>query len=40
MSEQAALALIASVRGKRPLLGTEIVPATLQIRDSTGPAPD
>lgn len=40
MSEQAAMALIASVRGKRPLLGTEIVPATLQIRDSTGPAPD
>jgi LacI family transcriptional regulator len=39
MSEHAALALIASVRGKRPLLGTEIVPAAIQIRESTGPAP-
>ncbi len=39
MAEQAAVALIASVRGKRPLLGTEVVPATLQIRESTGPAP-
>ncbi len=40
MAEYAAVALIASVRGKRPLLGTEIVPAALQIRESTGPAPD
>jgi LacI family transcriptional regulator len=40
MAEHAAVALIAAVRGKRPLLGTEIVPATLQIRESTGPAPD
>lgn len=40
MAQHAATALIASVRGKRPLLGTEIVPAALQIRESTGPAPD
>jgi LacI family transcriptional regulator len=40
MAERAAVALIASVRGKQPLHGTEIVPATLQIRESTGPAPD
>jgi LacI family transcriptional regulator len=39
MAERAALALIASVREKRPLLGTEAVPATIQIRESTGPAP-
>jgi LacI family transcriptional regulator len=40
MAEHAAVALIAYVKGKRPLLGTEIVPATLQIRESTGPASD
>jgi len=40
MAELAATALIASVRDKRPLLGTEIVSATIQIRESTGPAPD
>jgi len=40
MAEHAAVALIASVQGKRALLGTEIVPATIQIRESTGPAPD
>lgn len=40
MAEQAAVALIASVQGKRALLGTEVVPATLQIRESTGPAPE
>lgn len=39
MAERAAVALIASVQGKRPLLGTENVPATLKIRESTGPAP-
>jgi len=39
MAERAALALIDSVRGRRPLLGTEIVPGELRIRDSTGPAP-
>jgi LacI family transcriptional regulator len=40
MAEHAAVALIASIRDKRPLLGTEIVPAKIQIRESTGPAPD
>ena len=40
MAEHAAVALIASVQGKRTLLGTEIVPAALQIRESTGPASD
>ena len=40
MSEHAAVALIASIRNKRPLLGTEIVPAAIRIRESTGPAPD
>ena len=40
MAERAAVALIASVREKRPLIGTEVVPATIQIRESTGPAPD
>ena len=39
MAELAALSLIAAVRDKRPLLGTETVPSTLQIRESTGPAP-
>lgn len=39
MAEHAAVALIASVRGKRPLLGTEVIPATIQVRESTGPAP-
>ena len=40
MAETAALALIASVREKRPLVGTEIVPAAIRIRESTGPAPE
>jgi LacI family transcriptional regulator len=40
MAERAALALIASARDKRPLMGTEVVPATIQVRESTGPAPD
>jgi len=35
MAERAALALI----GGLPLRGTEVIPATLQIRESTGPAP-
>jgi len=39
MAEHAAVALIASVRGKRPPLGTEVIPATIQVRESTGPAP-
>jgi len=40
MAEQAAVALIASVREKRPLLGTESIPATIRVRESTGPAPN
>ena len=40
MAERAALALIASVRDKRPLIGSEVVPATIQVRESTGPAPE
>jgi DNA-binding LacI/PurR family transcriptional regulator len=40
MAERAAAALIASVRDKRPLMGTEVVPATIQVRESTGPVPD
>lgn len=39
MAERAAIALIESMRKKEPLKGTEIVPATLKIRESTGPAP-
>jgi LacI family transcriptional regulator len=40
MAERAVLTLIDSVRGKQPAVGHQIVPATIQIRDSTGPAPD
>ena len=40
MAERAAVALVSSVRDKRPLTGTEVVPAALRIRESTGPAPD
>lgn len=39
MAERAALALINHSRGAAPFMGTEIVPATLKVRDSTGPAP-
>lgn len=39
MAEKAALVLVKSLRGTSPMRGTEIVPATLQIRESTGPAP-
>ena len=39
MAEAAVTALIDSLRRKTPLEGTEIVPGTLKIRDSTGPAP-
>ena len=35
-----AAALWLAQQGKRTLLGTEIVPAALQVRESTGPAPD
>ncbi len=40
MSERAALALIEHSRGNSSLRGTEVLRAALQIRDSTGPAPD
>jgi LacI family transcriptional regulator len=39
MAERAALSLIHSTRRREALEGLEIVPATLTIRDSTGPAP-
>ena len=39
MAEAAVTALIDALRRKKPLEGTEIVPATLKFRDSTGPAP-
>lgn len=39
MAEAAATTLIGSMRRKVLPAGTEIVPATLKIRDSTGPAP-
>lgn len=38
MAERAASVLIESLRKKEALKGTEIVPATLKIRESTGPA--
>jgi len=40
MAERATLALIDDSRGDSTLQGSEIVPATLQIRESTGPAPE
>lgn len=40
MAKFAAVALIASVRNKEPLRGTEVVPSTIRIRESTGPAPE
>lgn len=39
MAERATLALIQHSRGTISLQGTELVPASLQIRESTGPAP-
>ena len=39
MAERAVVALITSIRNKEPLQGTEVVPATIRIRESTGPAP-
>lgn len=39
MTERAAKALIDSSVGKETLTGSEVFPATLQIRESTGPAP-
>ncbi len=40
MAERAAKALIEHSRNRTPVRGTEIVPATLKLRDSTGPAPE
>jgi LacI family transcriptional regulator len=40
MAERAALRLIGDGQGDARRVGTEIVPATLQIRESTGPAPE
>ena len=39
MAEQAALALIEDSGNGAPLRGAEIFPASLQVRESTGPAP-
>jgi LacI family transcriptional regulator len=39
MAENAAMALIGRSRNDSPLRGIEIIPSTLQIRESTGPAP-
>ena len=39
MAERAALVLIDNAREESPLQGAEIVPATIEIRESTGPAP-
>ncbi len=40
MAETASLALIDGARGKPHAPGLEIVPSEIQIRESTGPAPD
>ena len=40
MAEQAALRLLGNVRGESVPEGRAVVPASLQIRESTGPAPD
>jgi LacI family transcriptional regulator len=39
MAERAALALIEGPHRSEPLRGTDVVPATMRIRESTGPAP-
>ena len=39
MAERAALVLIGNAQEESPLQGAEIVPATIEIRESTGPAP-
>jgi LacI family transcriptional regulator len=39
MAERAALVLIGNAHEESPLLGAEVVPATIEIRESTGPAP-
>lgn len=40
MAEKAAMALVKGPRKYSSVGGTEVVPATLQIRESTGPAPE
>jgi LacI family transcriptional regulator len=40
MAERAALSLIQSTRRREALEGMEIVPATLTVRESTGPVPE
>jgi DNA-binding LacI/PurR family transcriptional regulator len=39
MAERAALVLIAAANKGAPPQGAEVVPATIKIRESTGPAP-
>ena len=39
MSERAVTALIDSIRSKSVLSGSEVIPAELRVRQSTGPAP-
>jgi len=39
MAERAALVLIGNAQEESPLQGAEIVPATIEVRESTGPAP-
>lgn len=39
MAERAALVLIGNAQDESPLQGAEIVPATIEVRESTGPAP-
>jgi putative aminopeptidase FrvX len=39
MAGRAALVLIGNAQEEVPLRGAEIVPATIKIRESTGPAP-
>ena len=39
MSERAVTALIDSIRSKSVLFGSEVIPAELRVRQSTGPAP-
>lgn len=40
MAERAALTLINNFGNSQSMQGTDIIPASLQIRESTGPAPD
>ena len=39
MAERAALVLIGNAQEESPLQGAEIIPATIEVRESTGPAP-